>query len=639
MSHFPIDTIYHVITFLDHLFILKSIHLVSKDWSEAAQRIDLSLDFSIHKIHPHKVGFLFNQSEDETLAEQDNVLLNITNLSLAFNYIGNRGLKIISNCSSLTRLKHLNLRSNGINFEGIRSLAESKSIHLRSLNLRFNRLGSESLQVLASSENFQQLEELILYNTATSHTFHKFAIMGEFSTKDEGYIDIVESPNMSNLKVLNLRFCHVGNPTVISLATSQYMTNLTILNLQSNYIGNEGLKKLSGSEFLTNLTHLNLEFNCFREEGIVALARSSNFSKLRVLNLSNNYFGNGAQEILTSPFMSKLEILNLGRCRIGNEVLKVLVEKTCFLDNLQCFDLNHNTTDDTSLQIIANCPNFTSLTHLDIYPSDNYPHPSFNFNILFNSPFVKLNYLNQMTFTGIEILVPTPKMSNLTYLDLSCSFHYIKDMIESPFMNNVKQLILKMDLLGHAQSIGENSAFSNLTQLSMKGCNLNDEELVHILNSPFLNSLTSLNLTKNCIGDSSMKVLGSVPLVSKLKYLDLSYNRISDNGVQYLMYQPLALISISMRGNKLLTNTSLQIISQMGCNLIRLNMGEIPNITDDGILFIANSPFMRELQTFIIQGSYITVVGAVAALINLKLLLRSQKTFLRKVIQEHYKKK
>ncbi|EFC47156.1 hypothetical protein NAEGRDRAFT_47484 [Naegleria gruberi] len=657
----PLDMIFHIMTFIDHLQIIKRFSLVSKDWRQAASRFALNLDFSIHKIHPHKLNLFFNSNaNDEEFTEtmeddfEVNWRRNITSLNVSFNYIGNKGVKLLANCADFGQLQHLNLRSNGINFEGINALSKSEFIkNLKSLNLRFNNLGKESFEVLTESENFKNLTELNLYNsTNASSNRPRRAFMMEYRTNDESYQKLVKSPYLKNLKSLNLRYCDIGNAFAIELSNNIEMRNLTTLNLQHNYIGDEGLRHLSTSTHLSNLTNLNLQFNCISVEGSLHIANSPVFSKLRILNLYDN--GVNAQ-IFASPYLGNLEILNVGCSGIGSEKLKILTEKPCYLTNLKVLDLCHNNLDDECLGYIANCPTFASLTYLEVYPTAEWI--SLNLNILFESPFLKLTNLTKRNRLYVRLpdmsskLIPQPTMSNLTSICFSCNFELIKDVIESPYLHNLKQLGLgelftwysqenNMDLNGRITSITRNPAFLNLTRLNISFCNLNDQDFIEILTSPYLVNLTSLNVSNNKIGDKGMKGFESSALTTKLKILHLSNNQITDEGIQYLASsQPVNLIALSLSENTSLTDTSLKLISQIGCVLTSLRCYKINQITDEGIGYIATSQFMQELQSFTVDGSNISKSGAISVLLNLKLLLRSQKTFFRNVIEKRVPKK
>ena len=80
-------------------------------------------------------------------------------LDLHLKYIGDEGLKVLSQNEDLTNLRELNLERNEITSEGVQFLAESKIITgLERLYLERNNIGDDGVKIISKSTNFQKFK-------------------------------------------------------------------------------------------------------------------------------------------------------------------------------------------------------------------------------------------------------------------------------------------------------------------------------------------------------------------------------------------------------------------------------------------------------------------------------------------------
>ncbi|XP_058098388.1 F-box/LRR-repeat protein 10 [Magnolia sinica] len=94
----------------------------------------------------------------------------------------------------------------------------------------------------------------------------------------------------------------------------------------------------------------------------------------------------------------------------------------------------------------------------------------------------------------------------------------------------------------------------------------------------------------NCrnVGDEALRVVSSLP---KLKIVKLDGSDITDLGLLHLAQSTASLISLSVRGCKRLTDQCISAIfsSSFGQTLQVLDLSNLPNLSDDGILSLAKS--------------------------------------------------
>lgn len=128
----------------------------------------------------------------------------------------------------------------------------------------------------------------------------------------------------------------------------------------------------------------------------------------------------------------------------------------------------------------------------------------------------------------------------------------------------------------------------SLTHVSLRWCNL-------LTNLSVKNLASNLDLRvldlRDCkhLGDGALRPIGTL---SKLKVLRLDGSDITDTGLSYLRWRVIgSLTSLSLRGCKRLTDKGISVLfdGSSKLELQELDLSNIPNLSDNGILSLAKS--------------------------------------------------
>ncbi|XP_031381786.1 F-box/LRR-repeat protein 10 isoform X2 [Punica granatum] len=136
----------------------------------------------------------------------------------------------------------------------------------------------------------------------------------------------------------------------------------------------------------------------------------------------------------------------------------------------------------------------------------------------------------------------------------------------------------------------------SLTHVSLRWCNLLTNLSVKNLASNVDLQVLDLRDCKH-LGDGALRAIGTL---SKLKVLQLDGSDITDMGLSYLRWRVIgSLTSLSLRGCKRLTDKGVSVLFDGSSNLElqELDLSNIPNLSDNGILSLAKSHApIRELR-------------------------------------------
>ena len=151
----------------------------------------------------------------------------------------------------------LDLTNKQIGDRGVVLLADLSSLSRRTaLILSGNQLGNEGAAALAASPHVANLDRLILWDNHIG---------------DEGVTALAQSPYLANLTTLDLGRNRVGDAGVSALASSPHMANLNALILVSNQVGDAGAAALAASPYLAHLAELKPLNNRISAAGVTAL--------------------------------------------------------------------------------------------------------------------------------------------------------------------------------------------------------------------------------------------------------------------------------------------------------------------------------------------------------------------------------
>ncbi|OVA15984.1 Leucine-rich repeat [Macleaya cordata] len=314
---------------------------------------------------------------------------------------------------------------------------------------------------------------------------------------------------------------------------------------------------------------------------------------------------------MASPNLLTLEIGEISSVMM-TEVLSPTVEpqqlsshiQPAVLPNIQKLCLTVDYITDTLVGTISKC--LLCLTHLDlqdapvIEPNITFDlsnsglqlinqHGSLKYLSLVRSPRYLLTYFRRVNDLGI--LLMADKCSNMESISLG-GFCRVTDSGFRAILHscaNLQKLRVShgtqlTDLVFHDIS----ATSLSLTNVSLRWCNLlTNLAVVHLAYNMDLKVL-DLRDCRN-LGDEALK---AISVLHKLKILLLDGSDISDSGLSYLGEGVLgSLTSLSIRGCKRLTDKCIASIfdGSSGRALQNLDLSNLPNLSDNGILSLAKS--------------------------------------------------
>jgi len=228
---------------------------------------------------------------------QSRLLARVTELDLSLSGVIDEDLEALAASPFVAGLKALIL--NGSTGGGTGALRPSQAsvyalagsphlANLKSLTFQFLRLGPPSLGVLAASSHLTGLEELN---------------WGDNRCRDRGVQMLAESPLLPRLKVLRLGMNKLTAEAMRALcgAGPLAMRTLDLGNPldapRRNTVEDEGVKALADSPNLGELRCVDLSGNQVGTAGAWAFAASRHLPRLHTLNLAGNHLGDRAAEV------------------------------------------------------------------------------------------------------------------------------------------------------------------------------------------------------------------------------------------------------------------------------------------------------------------------------------------------------
>ena len=168
---------------------------------------------------------------------------------------------------------------------------------------------------------------------------------------DEGFTTLVSSPQLANLRALNVTANELGSDALANMTNA--LPRVHNLVLTGNPIGDEGIEHLGQWKQLANVDTLYLSTCELSEQGIDQLFSGAPLEKLTKLTLSNNELGDEGASVLAkcAQRMPALEHLELTNCGLGSSGAKALAKAK--LPKLRRLDLRRNDLDE---KLAANDP-------------------------------------------------------------------------------------------------------------------------------------------------------------------------------------------------------------------------------------------------------------------------------------------
>jgi Leucine-rich repeat (LRR) protein len=233
--------------------------------------------------------------------------LKLSSLDISSDCFTAAGVRSLAAASTSQELRHLNLRFNHeFAAEGVEAIATSPHLsRLLSLDLSHCEIGPNGARALARSPYLRSLESLNL----------DWNYLCDFRRGDLGGVEeLVASPVVSSVRVLNLQQNDIFAKTIKAIAASPMLQNLRSLDLGWNDFD---VADLVGSKTLLHLEELIVRRNYEMSKGgapeakVRRLVQSWSLSSVRRLDLSDCWLDDAAVMNLISPALSNLETLNL----------------------------------------------------------------------------------------------------------------------------------------------------------------------------------------------------------------------------------------------------------------------------------------------------------------------------------------
>eukprot|EP01016_Furgasonia_blochmanni_P010243 TRINITY_DN14329_c0_g1_i2.p1 TRINITY_DN14329_c0_g1~~TRINITY_DN14329_c0_g1_i2.p1 ORF type:complete len:350 (+),score=15.08 TRINITY_DN14329_c0_g1_i2:65-1114(+) len=229
-----------------------------------------------------------------------------------------------------------------------------KSNNLTTLSFsKCRKFGSAGFGNLVNSPNISSLKSLDLSWTEVEDTdLHK---LGEAkylkslvtlklrrceSLTDTGFQALFTSPNMQSLRNLKLPSCRIGNYGLKLLSESIYMMGICDLNLEKcSRIDDNGFKLFFLFKNSANLTKLTLTDTLIADDGLVSIAVSPYLTRLQKLVLEgcSKLTDEGFKKFFNKANLRALQTLVLSSTAIQNDGLYSLASSStvCILQDLR----------------------------------------------------------------------------------------------------------------------------------------------------------------------------------------------------------------------------------------------------------------------------------------------------------------
>jgi uncharacterized protein (TIGR02996 family) len=283
----------------------------------------------------------------------------------------------------------------------------SRLAQLRGLSLAFGSpLYAHELRSLSASPHLDNLTDLKLcVLNLEEDAFNDWAgailrpslcnldLSGSGGARSAFFRVLVQAPQMSNLRCLNLAHTGLTIDNLGFLAESSSLTSLRELNLNGNRLTHEVVRALGQGRLLPQLERLHLESNLLGDAGGLALREWPPLPRLTRFRLGHNeIFAAGVKALAEAPALSELVSLDLFgniSCDAGAAALAF----SPYLSRLRALNLRFNGVGDEGVRALAHSETLGRLTWLNLTA-------------------------NRITGSGARALIESPMLSSLARLDL-----------------------------------------------------------------------------------------------------------------------------------------------------------------------------------------------------------------------------
>ena len=406
-------------------------------------------------------------------------------LDLSKNYLGNKGVEILSNKGNFPILRELNIAENNITSEGAKYIANGNSLlPIIILHLEYNGIDDVGLYYISMGKLIEMKE---LY-------------CGGNKIGDEGVVNV---HNLKKLELLDLEWNSITKKGVGYLCMKSFK-EIKSLNLNNNKIGIEGTFAIASFPNLS-IKNLSLSHNDILTKG-AELISLINKNTIEYLDISDNFICDlGFYFICQAKFIS-LKSLNVSLNRISEKGVIYLSEAD-FAEELEELNISGNLIGDDGVKYIS----FSRLTNLKTLD-------------------ISLNGLKSKTGSFLAKSMFS-LLARLSIERSKLSSSGLKNLMTSKFILNLIKLDLAYCKLGNEGcEILAGPDVSSIQELNLKDNFINDDGIIYLSKGNFTD-LIDLNLEDNDIAKKGVEVIVNV-FLQQLKFLRLKGNkRITDNEV------------------------------------------------------------------------------------------------------------
>ena len=466
----------------------------------------------------------------------------------------------------------------------------SERASVNDLALQF--LGSKLFVVLKNTFP-ARIKELNIPDAETmTATLRHMAFIGNLNITHRGLGDLVSSPNIANLEILDLSNTKVNDQAIEAIGKSPHLKQLkNLFFMDSPYITAKSLDYLIHAE--TNLPNLNLQ---------------------PILRVFSHWIDNSVVQVLAeSPLLRNISILYLNKSQITDQAFEFLSQSN-HAGRIKCLEISEAfMVSDKALEILANCivfkkklyeinmlrtPLISAKGLISLLSSENFSPKLDLYKIVLKQKLELLTGESLLAYTNSRYWNPELRklmLSNAVLLaatDFIAFFELVQKQnpkfLEIHLENtNINDEVLK--------KLAKMSFFEHVRLLNIKGCPYVSHlgvaeffkdssirlEKFHIeLDSSivridliecftqvkgFLSNIQKLDFSKNLYFDNEcLRKLTSCPEISGIRHLDLSSTNVDASAVISLTNCP-NLMNLCTLGLKNLPLTPQTLKSLSGC--------------------------------------------------------------------------
>lgn len=339
------------------------------------------------------------------------------------------------------------------------------------------------------------------------------------------------------LEGLGLGGTRLGNAGLRTLREWPGLARLTWLDLSRCEL-TEGIHELVSSPNVANLRHLNLWANPIGARGAREVVTSRQLTSLEELRLHETNAG----EALVDATLPKLTTLHYGRNPLGPDTGAPLAG-AMRLTSLAHLELDGDnlappTVDSKAVTAIVTSKHLPNLVSLELR-QNRYGAAAATFLRAMRPGFRKLG----LAYTDLDeeaahALAGNPNVATLDELDLTrnpLSHRIVKLLAASPYLRP-RVLHLAFTELGDkgVATLARSPILANIRYLDLHRCRLGDAAARSLARSPHLGGLTRLILAGNPITDAGAAALAASKRLRPLLELSLRNTEVTDAGTQAL---------------------------------------------------------------------------------------------------------